>query len=57
MQAMGYYPSNQEIEDMINDMSVCFAEEEEKGGGGGSSTVLVVTGSDDKTVKLFEFRQ
>jgi WD40 repeat protein len=34
-------------EDMINDMDVCFVE--------GSNVAVVVTGSDDKSVKMFEF--
>jgi ribosome assembly protein SQT1 len=34
-------------EDMINDMDLCFVD--------GKSSSIIVTGSDDKTVKVFEF--
>eukprot|EP00521_Asterionellopsis_glacialis_P019045 CAMPEP_0195330900 /NCGR_PEP_ID=MMETSP0708-20121125/12327_1 /TAXON_ID=33640 /ORGANISM="Asterionellopsis glacialis, Strain CCMP134" /LENGTH=113 /DNA_ID=CAMNT_0040399295 /DNA_START=23 /DNA_END=365 /DNA_ORIENTATION=- len=37
-------------EDMINDLAVEFVTPEQQGGG----TAVIVTGSDDKTVRLFE---
>lgn len=40
--------------DMINDMSVAFVGGVVDGGGG--ATTVIVTGSDDRTVKVFEFQ-
>jgi hypothetical protein len=47
---------------MINDMSVTFVGGVDGGVGGGKGvatgamTTVVVTGSDDRTVKVFEFQ-